>query len=133
MIIHTNALTFVDTIGRYFTALERGDVDALTSLFSPGAIIDSPWFGRLGPEEFFERLSGSTHSSAIDRPEVFVSAAGSQRAMSCFTYQWTLKDGSAATFPCSDVFEFARDGRISALAIVYDVAAVKRSLVESVR
>lgn len=133
MIIHTNALTFVDTIGRYFTALERGDAAALTSLFSPSAMIDSPWLGRLGPTKFFERLSGLTQSSAVDRPEVFVSAAGSRRAMCCFTYRWVLKDGSAATFPCSDAFEFERDGHISGLAIVYDVAAVRQSLVESLR
>jgi len=133
MIIHTTALGFIDTIGRYVTALEAMHVDDLVALFGKDAIITSPLLGRRAPKDFFLRLVSVSTSSRLDRPEVFVSTAGSRRAIGYFTYSWTFDDGRQVSFPCIDVFEFTREGRIGALNIVYDAEPVRRLLGDRLR
>lgn len=133
MIIHSNTLNFVETIERYLAALQGGQFDGLLSLFDPAAIVRSPLLGGVPAQDFFPRLSEASASSRLLEPEVFVSGAGSRRAIVSFTYDWTLKNGAAVTFPCCDIFDFALDGRIDALTIVYDAEPVRRAIVDGLR
>jgi hypothetical protein len=126
MNINTSALEFVDSINRYLTALERSDVESLVALFSPQALVSSPFLGRLAPRPFFSQIAGVTVSSKLDRPELFISASGSRRAIGYFNYIWVLKSGVRVAFQCADVFEFTCEGLICDLSIVYDTEPVRR-------
>jgi ketosteroid isomerase-like protein len=126
MVINTNALDFVDCIERYLAALERSDFDSIVALFDAQATVTSPFLGRVAPKPFYDKVAGVTTSSKAGRPELFVSASGSRRAIGYFNYGWLLKDGTQVGFQCADVFEFTRDGRIAELSIVYDTEPVRR-------
>jgi SnoaL-like domain len=126
MVINTSALEFVDCINRYLAALERSDFDSVVALFSPQAVVSSPFLGRLAPRPFYEQVAGVTATSKPEAPELFVSASGSRRAIGYFNYIWALKSGVQVAFPCADVFEFTREGLICDLSIVYDTEPVRR-------
>ena len=126
MMINTGALDFIDCIERYLAALGRSDFDNIVALFSPQAMVTSPFLGRMAARPFFDSVASASQSSTLGSPELFVSASASQRAIGYFHYDWVLKDGTRVNFPCVDIFEFTRDGRICDLTIVYDTEPVRR-------
>jgi ketosteroid isomerase-like protein len=125
MIISTSALHFIDRVQAYLARLQQADVPGLVALFSPRAVVHSPFLGTLAPRPFFEQLAAATNRSTLHATEVFVSGAGTRRAVACFTYDWELRDGRVVRFPCTDVFEFDEDGDIGCLTIVYDTAPIR--------
>jgi len=125
MIISTSALLFIDRIRDYLARLEQADVPGLVALFGAQAQVHSPFLGTLAPQPFFEQVAAATRRSTLHAPEVFVSVAGSRRAIACFNYEWELRDGSVVHFHCADIFEFDDEGRIDSLTIVYDTAPIR--------
>lgn len=131
MIISTCALDHLACVERYLKALECSDFDSIVALFGPQAMITSPLLGRVAPKPFYARMAEVTAASTVSRPELFVSASGERRAIGYFNYGWLLKDGTRVDFPCADVFEFARDGLISDLNIVYDTEPIRHLIAAS--
>jgi hypothetical protein len=40
-------------------------------------------------------------------------------------YDWVLKDGTPTYFECVDIFQFAQDGKIKQVSIIYDTAKIR--------
>ncbi|MBA3595617.1 MAG: nuclear transport factor 2 family protein, partial [Polaromonas sp.] len=84
-------------------------------------------------DKFFDLLKAATRRSVIEDREVFVSAVGSRRASTCFTYQWELADGAQVRFQCVDLFDFDAQGLIETMTIVYDTAPIREAVGDKYR
>lgn len=117
--------SYVDTVAQYLACLERGDVDALSALFSVDAQVFSPFLGWMAPHPFFTKVRDASGQSRIETLDILVSAQGAARAVGYFIYHWQLKDGSTVHFDCADVFDFDPEGRIARMTIVYDTHPIR--------
>ncbi|MES2939230.1 MAG: nuclear transport factor 2 family protein [Pseudomonadota bacterium] len=133
MVISSNALRYVDVVDRYLALLAAGDTRGIVSLFSPRGAVNSPFLGVQPAARFFDLLRSATRRSVIEHSEVFVSAIGSRRASTCFTYRWELADGTQVSFRCVDLFDFDAQGLIEAMTIVYDTAPIRASVGDKYR
>lgn len=116
---------YVDSVVQYLAHLERGDVDALSALFSTNAQVFSPFLGWMSPHPFFTKVRDASGQSRIETLDILVSAQGAARAVGYFIYHWQLKDGSMVHFGCADVFDFDPEGRIARMTIVYDTHPIR--------
>jgi hypothetical protein len=133
MVISSNALAYIDVINKYLALLAAGDVRGIVSLFNPHGNVHSPFLGLQPAGKFFDLLKAATRRSVIEAPEVFVSAVGSRRASTCFTYQWELADGAQVRFQCVDLFDFDEQGLIETMTIVYDTAPIREAVGDKYR
>lgn len=133
MVISSNALAYIEVVDRYLALLAAGDVQGIVSLFSPEGTVDSPFLGIQPASRFFDQLKAATRRSVIEHREVFVSAIGSRRASTCFTYRWELADGAQVSFRCVDLFDFDERGLIETMTIVYDTAPIRASVGDKYR
>jgi hypothetical protein len=108
--------------------LERGDVAAICALFAPDAQIFSPFLGWMQAAPFFAKVSEASGQSTIRPIDICVSTTGARRATGYFIYDWVLKDGSAVSFECVDVFEFDANGLIERMIIVYDTYPIRSTV-----
>lgn len=115
-------------IRTYLQELDKGDMAAICSLFSPDAQVFSPFLGWMHPKPFFEKVSAASGQSKITLIDICVSATGAPRATGYFVYDWGLKDGSAVRFECVDVFEFDDEGFIERMKIVYDTYPIRSTV-----
>ena len=122
---HPMAAAYRDTVAAYLHRLGRCDVDGIVALFAHGARVFSPFLGWMAPRPFFERLREASGDSRIEPLDTLVSVTGAPRAIGYFVYHWGLKDGSQVRFDCCDVFDFAPDGRIATMTIVYDTHPIR--------
>jgi ketosteroid isomerase-like protein len=110
-------------VDRYLDGLNTGDVDLLLTLFTPDGTVDSPLYGLMPARDFYPALFEDTARSVVTLRTSLVSDDLSTIAF-WFDFDWTLADGSPAPFTVVDVAEL-RDGRISALHILYDTYPVR--------
>lgn len=116
---------YVDSVVQYLAHLERGDVDALSALFSANAQVFLPFLGWMSPHPFFTKVRDASGQSRIETLDILVSAQGAARAMGYFIYHWQLKDASMVHFGCADMFDFDPEGRIARMTIVYDTHPIR--------
>lgn len=133
MVISSNALAYIKVVNRYLNLLAAGDVRGIVALFSLAGTVQSPFLGTQPAVRFFDLLKAATRRSVIENPEVFVSAMGSCRASTCFTYLWELADGAQVSFRCFDLFDFDEQGLIETMTIVYDTAPIRASVGDKYR
>lgn len=117
--------SYAETIEQYLARLERGDVEAITALFSDDAQVFSPFLGWMSPRPFFEKVRDASGQSQIETIDILVSARNAPRAVGYFVYHWQLKDGGMVHFNCADIFDFDAQGRIACMTIVYDTHPVR--------
>ena len=78
----------------YLTALEKGDVDWILSLFEPDGWVQSPLLGKMAAPEFFPKVMEASSESKLTIHDILVSSKGRPRAVAYFLYEWRLKDGT---------------------------------------
>jgi hypothetical protein len=109
-------------------ALGRSDYGAVTSLFTPGGLVKSPFLGEMPAAPFFERLAAASAKNVITPIDIFVSDSGKNHATAYFQYDWTVRDGSLITFKVMDLFTFEPDGdKVTYLDIIYDTHPIRVS------
>jgi SnoaL-like domain len=127
-VVSSQELLYTQQVGSYLKELERGDVAAICALFAPDAQIFSPFLGWMQAVPFFTKVSEASGKSTIRNIDICVSTTGAPRATGYFIYDWVLKDGSAVSFECVDVFEFDANGRVERMIIVYDTHPIRRTV-----
>lgn len=109
-----------DIILQYLGGLESGNIENIVPLFSDDAIVHSPLYGDMPASDFFKSLVADTNRSDITLINIFSSADKPDTCAAHFRYHWTLKDGTATSFECVDVFQLNELGKIKMLTIIYD-------------
>lgn len=108
-------------IENYLTCLEVANLERMLKLFSPGATIQSPLYGKISAPQFYSDLFSTTSRSKIQLLDIFSHPTHSGRAAAHFRYTWTLSSGAVTELDCVDLFETsAADGKITQLTIIYD-------------
>ncbi|NIO23159.1 MAG: nuclear transport factor 2 family protein [Candidatus Aenigmarchaeota archaeon] len=110
----------------YLNALEKGNYEMMIKLFTEDAIVFSPLYGKIKAIDFYRELFKDTSKSKITLLNILKSDNKSVGA-GHFLYDWLLKDGTPTSFECVDVFQFADDGRIKKLTIIYDTSKIRPS------
>jgi hypothetical protein len=122
-------MTKKETAYAYLQHLGDGKLEALLSLFSEGAQIESPVYGQMSASDFYTQLFSDTTQSVLRLRGLFEDAESGRVAL-YFSYGWTLADGQEVNFDVVDILEFDPANRISRLKIIYDTiqsrAAVAR-------
>ena len=117
-----------DLCQRYLAALESGDKDTVTALFSEDARIHSPLYGVLPADVFYAALFADTGTSHTQFIRSFQQSSDGRAIALQFRYRWTLADGSVTEFECADIFELAPGNMLfSSLTILYDTAPLRRA------
>lgn len=113
-------------VADYLRALEAADLDGVLSLFSEGAAVHSPLYGRVPAHEFYPRLFGDTASSRLELRAVLTGQdAGGPVVAFWFDFHWILVDGTPAPFTVVDLARLDDEGKIQELHIVYDATAIR--------
>jgi hypothetical protein len=116
-----------ETIKLYIRALEKGSYETITKLFTEDAIVTSPLYGKIKASEFYKALFKDTTKSKITLLNIFVSKSNRDVGAGHFRYDWILKDRTPTSFECVDVFQFANDGKIKQLTIIYDTYKTRQA------
>lgn len=116
---------YKDTVQAYFKALHNNDLETITALFAPDGMVSSPFLGELRAAEFFPKVFGASSATTITVFDILVSADGQPRAAGYFNYDWTLTNGTIIQFDAADVFDFAADGKIAKMTILYDTYPIR--------
>jgi ketosteroid isomerase-like protein len=127
-VVSSPELLYTQQVRTYLKELERGDVAAICALFAPDARIFSPFLGWMQAAPFFAKVSEASGDSTIRPIDICVSTTGARRATGYFIYDWVLKDGSAVSFECVDVFEFDANGLVERMIIVYDTYPIRSTV-----
>jgi hypothetical protein len=111
----------------YLRALGCADLAAMLSMFSDGALAHSPLYGTMPVSDFYSALFSDTAESQLTLHGVTQGNAvdGTPLVGIWFDFNWWLAGGRRVRFDVVDVLELAVDGRIAALRIVYDTAAIR--------
>ena len=117
------------SIKEYLKALEIGNYEAMMKLFTDDAVVHSPLYGEIKAVDFYRDLFNDTSKSTITLLNIFKSGNPNIGA-GHFRYDWVLKDGTPTSFECVDVFQFAEDGKIKELTIIYDTSKIRPSFEE---
>jgi len=120
-------------IKKYLGSLEKGSYEEILKLFVPSAIINSPLYGKVTAEVFYEELFKDTSNSTITLFNIFTGTDNPLNSAGHFRYDWVMKDGTPVSFECVDVFYFSEDGLIKELSIIYDTFNTSRSAFENLR
>ncbi len=112
-------------IKAYLLGLEAGDYQRLLALFAEGAVVYSPLYGQCSAPDFYRELLSDSADSRIRLRHTY--HQGSARSAVYFIYEWTLADGSQATFDCVDLFEWNDEGQITELRIIYDASLTRQA------
>ena len=116
------------TLAKYFTALDSGDLQAILKVFADGARVHSPFLGELSAREFFPKVFAASSTSDITVFDVLGSMRGKPRAIGYFRYDWTLADGTKVQFDAADVFDFNTKGEIIRMTILYDTHPLRETV-----
>jgi hypothetical protein len=114
------------TIKDYLSALKIRSYENIMNLFTQDAIIHSPLYGEIKAVDFYRDLFKDTSKSTITLLNIFKSN-NPKNGAGHFRYDWILKDRTSTSFECVDVFQFADDGRIKELTIIYDTSEIRSS------
>ncbi len=104
---------------QYISALEKGDVDLIISLFSENGIVESPLYGTNKASVFYTTLSEDTTASELKLKGMFEEQESLRLAL-FFEYTWTLKNGKIVTFDVVDILTVDEYHKINSLQIIYD-------------
>ena len=116
------------TLAKYFTALDSGDLQAILKVFADDARVHSPFLGELSAREFFPKVFAASSASDITVFDVLGSMRGEPRAIGYFRYDWTLADGTKVQFDAADVFDFNTNGEIVRMTILYDTHPLRETV-----
>ncbi len=119
---------YTQTITKYLSALEKGDVMGILDLFEKDAEVESPLYGLRTAHDFYTSLAADTKASKIIRKEVFNN--GHLVYAAFFNYAWTLSSGEEVNFDCVDLFYFQLNGKIKKLHIIYDTQQTRSAFDE---
>jgi len=111
----------------YLDALGRADLDAVLTLFAPGAVVHSPLYGPLPAEDFYPKLFADTSGSQLTLRAVLegTTTDGRPTVAICFHFDWRLPSGTPAPFDVVDLAELDAEGRITSLRLIYDTVDVR--------
>ena len=112
------------TIKAYLAGLEKGNPEAVLTLFAENAVVHSPLYGRTSAEKFYSDLFSDSNESVIQLRDIFTNHKNHSASI-FFTYQCTLANGQKKAFDCVDVFQFDEQGKIRELHIIYDTASTR--------
>jgi hypothetical protein len=116
-------------VRKYLQALQAGDADKAAALFTADGWVQSPFLGKLPVHTYITKVKAASSANNLTVHDVLVSAEGHMRAVGYYLYDWRLKDGTAVSFECADVFNFDPDsGRIASVVLVYDTHLVRPSV-----
>jgi steroid delta-isomerase len=116
-------------MANYLAALAAGEPASLTSLFANDAVVISPLYGARTAAAYCAALAADTVAAEVTLLRYFMSPDGVSAAQ--FLYRWTLVSGDRIDFECIDLFEFAADGRIKKLTMIYDTHPWRGRLAEA--
>ncbi|WP_424929899.1 nuclear transport factor 2 family protein [Amaricoccus tamworthensis] len=110
----------------YLNALNEGDLNAVRAMFAADGTVVSPLYGERPAHDFYADLFADTRQSVTTLLNVFDTSESSNAVALHFRYDWTLADGTPASFECVDVFELndTRDS-FTKLTIIYDNAPLR--------
>lgn len=116
-------------VRKYLSALEAGDAERAASLFVHDGWVQSPFLGRLPVREYVTKVASASSRAKLTVYDVLVSAEGHLRAVAYYQYDWSLKDQTAVSFDCADVFNFDPDsGKLQSIVLVYDTDPVRAAV-----
>lgn len=111
-------------IQQYLAALASGDLELMKGLFRADAIVNSPLYGTMAAEAFYEQLFARTSKSVLRLKDIYNSVTRPSEWIGYFTYEWTLAGGELFTFDVCDLFRIDLErGLIAEVTIIYDTAA----------
>ncbi len=116
---------------KYINFLEKGNIKNLLSLFTKDAIVDSPVYGKMDANRFYNVLNNDTTSSELKLKGIFEENDSNKLAL-YFKYKWTLKNNKQVEFDVVDIIEFNDSMHIYKLKIIYDTVK-SRELVNELR
>lgn len=125
-------MTSEELIKKYLKGLEVADLNKLLELFTEDAVVHSPLYGKVSAKAFYKELFEDTNKSQITFIETMKSDQNKNIVAGHFRYDWTMKDGSIASFDCMDVFKIIDEPKFKELTIIYDTAPL-RSTFENIR
>lgn len=125
--IMTMAAEEQEVIRQYLWGLENGNAAQIIRLFSKSGIVHSPLYGRQPARDFYQALFKDTARSEISLFHIFRESEKSSVASAHFRYDWWMRDGSAHSFECVDIFHFDEVGKIQELRIIYDTQSTRKS------
>lgn len=114
------AITQQQTIRHYLQGLETGNAAQIIKLFSEYGRVHSPLYGTQQARNFYKALFQDTLRSEIRLFHIFQEVEKPGVAGVHFQYDWLMRDGSANSFECVDIFHFTGDDKIRELRIIYD-------------
>lgn len=114
-------------IRTYFERLTASDMDGIVALFTPDAVVNSPYLGIVPVAEFFASLGQASSQNRLTVFDVLIGENGDSGAAH-FEYDWTLASGDKIVFQGVDYFGFAPDGRFSGLSIFYDTHPTRQEV-----
>ena len=98
----------------------------VNALHITSQFIHSPLCGEIKAVDFYPDLFKDTSKSTITLLNIFKSN-NPKNGGGHFRYDWILKDRTSTSFECVDVFQFADDGRIKELTIIYGTSEIRSS------
>ena len=114
---------------KYLDSLEKGNVKELLELFTDNGIVDSPIYGILNANKFFNELKNDTLNSKLTIKGIFEEKASNQLAL-YFEYKWTMKNKKKVEFDVVDIMEFDNLNHICKLKIIYDTVKSREMINE---
>lgn len=105
----------------YLNALNEGDLDNVSKLFTKDAFVVSPLYGKMPVEFFYKELFGDTNNSSTELLNIFLSTSENKTVALHFNYKWKMKNNFVESFECVDVFNLNdTQDKFSKLTIIYD-------------
>lgn len=115
-------------VAEYLDAVRAADTARMLALFAPDGVVHSPLYGDLPATEFYPKMFGDTRSADLTLlgTTTGTTTDGRPLVMFLFKFDWVLKAGEdIVAFDVVDVAELDADGKITALAIIYDTKTAR--------
>jgi len=110
---------------KYLDYLAKGDSEEIIKLFDKNAIVDSPIYGIMKADEFYNQLTNDTSNSELELKGVFEENDSNKLAL-YFGYRWTLRNKEEVEFDVVDIIEFDSLNTIHKLKIIYDTSEARK-------
>lgn len=114
---------------RYRLAVKERNLDAILSMFSEDAIIQTPLKGICKPKPYHEWFFANIKKSTVIVQNVFQALNGDISISVHSHYKWLLHNGEVIEFDGVSIFEFTQDRlKIRKITNFYDTSHVRLSL-----
>ncbi len=114
---------------KYIDFLEKGNIKYLLKLFTENGIVDSPVYGVMNANTFYNELINDTTNSKLNLKGIFEENDSNKLAL-YFNYKWTLKNNNQVEIDVVDIIEFNESNKINKLKIIYDTVKSRKMLNE---